>query len=324
MNAGFALNTEIGTDLPHAAELLRSGQLVAFGTETVYGLGADATNSLAVASVFDAKGRPRFDPLIVHVPTQTAAQAVVADWPEVAEKLASAFWPGPLTMVLPKRDHIVDLVTSGLPSVGVRVPGHEPTRKLLEAVGCPVAAPSANRFGQVSPTQAEHVVEQLAGRISYVFDTGPCTVGVESTVVRIENNTVTLLRPGGVTPEQLADVCGSTTVAKDAEKGEMLSPDSPGQLPKHYAPKVPLRLGRPAQATSTDGLLAFGSNGDSWPGVAEVLSEYGDLAEAAANLFAAMRQIVDRGATAIYVDDIPDVGLGAAINDRLKRAAASA
>lgn len=317
------MKTRIGTDVSLAARLLQAGELVAFGTETVYGLGADATNAEAVARIFEAKGRPRFDPLIVHVADPRSARCWTTEWPADAEQLAERFWPGPLTMVLPKSPEIADLVTSGLPTVGVRVPGEPMTRSLLTEAGCPVAAPSANLFGRMSPTKAAHVVEQLDGRVAYVLDTGPCRVGVESTVVRVNKSGVTLLRPGGVTVDQLNSVCKSVSIASDTEKGEMLSPDSPGQLPQHYAPSVPLRLGRPTTALPTSGLLAFGSDGTDWPGPVAILSASGDVVEAAANLFQAMRDLVDHGADLIFVDAIPETGIGLAINDRLRRAAAS-
>lgn len=317
------VSSVIGQDLDRAARLLRTGRLVAFGTETVYGLGADATNAEAVSRVFTAKNRPQFDPLIVHVPTVDAARSVAADWPKAADQLAKAFWPGPLTLVLPKRPIIVDLVTSGLLSVGIRVPGHSPTLELLGAVELPIAAPSANPFGMVSPTTAMHVQDQLGAKIDYIFDTGPCTVGVESTVVRIEQDRVTLLRPGGVTLEQLRTVVTNIVVGADQDKAEMHSPDSPGQLPQHYSPGVRLRLGRPTNSTPRDGLMVFGKPCDDWQGPIERLSSSGDVVEAAKNLFGAMRRLAAHNVQTIFVDDIPEVGLGVAINDRLRRAVES-
>lgn len=318
---------EVGHDVMRAVQLIRDGELVAFGTETVYGLGADATNARAVAKVFEAKSRPSFDPLISHVADTNTAQRVCREWSASAAVLADAFWPGPLTLVVPKALEVVDLATSGLPTTGVRVPRPELTREFLVAANCPVAAPSANLFGMVSPTTAAHVVEQLGHAIAYVLDTGPCEVGLESTVVRLTGEDAVVLRPGGVTFEELADVLPTIRTGADADRGEMQAPDSPGQLPNHYSPGVPIRRNvtiiAAGEATLPIGLLAFGELNDEWHGPVEQLSATGDLLEAASNLFASLRSLAARGVERIDVMPIPDVGIGVAINDRLKRAAQS-
>lgn len=299
--------------LDRAAQLLRDGRLVAFPTETVYGLGADATNDLAVARVFEAKGRPRFNPLIVHVPSLDAARQV-AEFPPEAERLASAFWPGALTLVLPLRPEagISDLVTAGLPTVAVRVPEHPVARALLDAFGGPLAAPSANPSGRVSPTRAAHVLEGLAGRIAAVIDGGPCAVGVESTIVAFDPPR--LLRPGGL-PSEAIEACLGRGLATETQAER---PTAPGQLASHYAPSAGVRL---AAGTRLPGEIWIGL---ATPGADMDLSETGDLVEAAANLFHALRE-ADRLAGPggrIAVAPVPDHGLGRAINDRLRRAAA--
>jgi L-threonylcarbamoyladenylate synthase len=303
-----------------AAELLRAGKLVAFPTETVYGLGGDATNDRAVASIFATKGRPSFNPLIIHVPdADRAADLVVFD--DRARKLAAAFWPGPLTLVLPRRpDSPVSLLASaGLDSLAVRIPAHPIALALLKACGCPVAAPSANPSGRVSPTTARHVAEhiesgQMAQDVAMVLDGGPCTVGVESTVLDLTGERPMLLRPGGVPRETLAKQLGPIGVARAVDLG---GPKSPGMLASHYAPQLPVRLDA-EQAESGEALLGFGPAKDAMLN----LSDKGDLAEAAANLFAMLRALDRPTFRGIAVMPIPDDGLGAAINDRLRRAAA--
>jgi len=311
-------------DLPRAAELLRAGELVAFPTETVYGLGADARNGRAVAAVFAAKDRPRFNPLICHYPEAEAAFAdVAAD--NRARALAARFWPGPLTLVLPRRpDCSVDLLTgAGLDTLAVRVPAHPLARELLQRVGRPVAAPSANRSGQVSPTTAQHVLEGLSGRIAAVLDGGPCSVGVESTVLGLSGAGAVLLRPGGVPLEAIEAAIGLVGRALPPGAG-MESPISPGMLLSHYAPGLPVRLAA-TQVAEDEALLAFGP---PLPGAAVTwnLSEKGDLREAAARLFAGLRWLdaegTRRGCRGIAAMPVPETGLGLAINDRLMRAAA--
>lgn len=313
-------------DIPRAAALLRAGELVAFPTETVYGLGADATNGRAVAAVFEAKGRPHFNPLICHFATAEAAFAeVVAD--DRARRLAERFWPGPLSLVLPRRaECAVDLLAgAGLDSLAVRVPAHPVAQALIAAAGVPVAAPSANRSGQVSPTTAQHVLDGLEGRIAAVIDGGPCPVGVESTVLDLTGRGAVLLRPGGATAEAIEALIG--TVARPiplAAAAATQSLRSPGLMLSHYAPELPVRLGA-ARAGPDEALLAFGP---APPGAAIVfnLSESGALREAAARLFAGLRWLDAegrrRGLARIAAMPVPDTGLGAAINDRLARAAA--
>ncbi len=308
--------------IAHAAEVLRGGGLVGMPTETVYGLAADATNPAAVARVFEAKARPSFDPLIVHTADADAALALAADVPVLARDLAAAFWPGPLTLVLPKAPRIGDLVTSGLATVALRVPAHEVARQLIAAAGVPVAAPSANRFGRVSPTTAQHVIDELGDAVDLVLDGGPCTTGVESTVVTLQDDQVHVLRLGGTTLEALGEVVGPQRVVSGV--GDAARPASPGMLEKHYAPKTPLRVVAADGALSADpraGLLCLREPEDprGW-GAVEVLSLRGDLREAAANLFAAMRRLDASGVTHIVARAVPEQGLGRAINDRLRRA----
>ncbi len=310
--------------IAEAARLLLEGALVAFGTETVYGLGADATQGRAVASVFAAKGRPHFNPLICHYPSAEAAFAHVVASP-MAQALAEAFWPGPLTLVLERRVTcpVALLAGAGLDSLAVRVPLGEAARALLQAVGRPVAAPSANRSGTVSPTSAAHVLDGLDGRIAAVLDSGPCAVGVESSVLDLTTGRPVLLRPGGVAVEAIEALVGPvgrgiTPATAEASRGLR----SPGLLVSHYAPRLPVRLGA-GDVAADEALLAFGP---PLPGAGVVfqLSEAGDVAEAAARLFEGLRQL-DTAAGAwrgIAAMPIPDAGLGLAINDRLQRAAA--
>lgn len=297
-----------------AADLIRGGQLVAFPTETVYGLGGDATDDLAVARIFEAKGRPRFNPLIVHVPDLAAAEKV-AVFDDQARNLALAFWPGPLTLVLPLRGGtgVSPLVTAGLGSVAIRVPAHPLARAVLRAVGRPVAAPSANPSGRVSPTRASHVIDGLSGRIAAVLDGGACSVGVESTILGLVGAPA-LLRPGGIPAEALEAALGHLL----ATGGNAAKPSAPGQLASHYAPGAAVRLGAHGAETG-EILIGFGPvKGDL------TLSENGDLVEAAAALFHILREAdLLAGPTGrIAFAPIPDLGLGRAINDRLNRAAA--
>jgi L-threonylcarbamoyladenylate synthase len=308
--------------IARAAALLRAGELVAFGTETVYGLGADATNDRAVAAIFAAKGRPHFNPLICHYPEAEAAFADVVP-KDAARALAAAFWPGPLTLVLPRRvtSSVALLAGAGLDSLAVRIPADDTALDLLRQTARPVAAPSANRSGQVSPTTAEHVLAGLAGRIAAVLDSGPCPVGVESTVLDVTGPRPVLLRPGGLTCEALAAVIGPIVRGispAQAEASRTLR--SPGLLVSHYAPALPVRLNA-TEVAASEALLAFGAPLEG-AGALFQLSASGDLAEAAANLFAGLRALDASGLAAIAVMPIPDIGLGLAINDRLQRAAA--
>jgi L-threonylcarbamoyladenylate synthase len=305
-----------------AADLLRDGKLVAFGTETVYGLGADATNAVAVAGVFEAKGRPRFNPLICHYPsTDDAFHHVVGS--DRAWIVARAFWPGPLTLVLPRQpDCPVALLTgAGLDTLAVRVPGHGVAMSLLRRAGRPIAAPSANRSGQVSPTSVQHVLDGLEGRVDAVLNSGPCEVGVESTVLDLSGPDPILLRPGGITAEDLEAHIGSIRRATSHSAGNHRSP---GLMVSHYAPALPVRLGATTVADD-EALLAFGPQ---LPGARcrFQLSESGSIIEAAANLFAGLRWLdaegLRLGVRRIAVMPVPVGGLGLAINDRLQRAAA--
>ena len=326
-------------DIERAARLIRDGEIVAFPTETVYGLGADARYGKAVAKIFEAKGRPRFDPLIVHVATTQAAWELAREVPVAARALAEAFWPGPLTLVLPKvhcrmpKDGTVevsgipDIVTAGLGTVGIRVPSHPVARALVEAAESPIAAPSANRFGGISPTRAEHVTVPYA----MVLDGGPCATGVESTVIGFNaEGRAVLLRPGGTAAEEIESVLGAGLLRPDPNAAPD-APMSPGMLDRHYAPRTPLRLveesgalraSRYATQTSRTGLLRFyGGNGTA-EGFAhiETLSPTGNLTEAAANLFDAMHRLDAAGLDLIVAERVPHMGLGRAINDRLRRA----
>ena len=309
-------------DVAHAAALLRAGELVAFPTETVYGLGADARNGRAVAGVFDAKGRPHFNPLICHfADTASAFAEVEAD--ARAHALAATFWPGPLTLVLPRRSECaVDLLAgAGLDTLAVRVPAHPVALALVAAMGGPVAAPSANRSGGVSPTTAAHVLAGLEGRIAAVIDGGACVVGVESTVLDLTGGAV-LLRHGGVTVEAIETMIGPVGRPLPLSAGDAARTlRSPGMMLSHYAPGLPVRLGATSVAPD-EGLLAFGAE---LPGAGAVfqLSDTGDLREAAARLFAGLRALdAVPGLRGIAAMAVPQEGLGAAINDRLIRAAA--
>ena len=300
--------------IDEAAALLRQGQLVAFPTETVYGLGADAENGAAVAAIFEAKSRPRFNPLISHFPEAGAAFGQVAPTP-LARRLAEAFWPGALTLVLPRASHctISDLACAGLATAAVRVPAHPVARVLLRAVGRPVAAPSANRAGRISPTTAGHVTAELGDRVAMVLDAGPCPLGLESTVVGFHNDRPVLLRPGGIAAEEIEAVAGPLAEAA----GSAAQPASPGMLASHYAPQSPVRL-NVEKPGPDETWLGFGS----CPGAALNLSATGDLREASTNLFAMLRQLDAEPGRVIAVAPIPTHGLGLAINDRLRRAAA--
>ncbi len=315
------METQSGSDLQRAARLLAAGEVVGVPTETVYGLAANAFDPAAVARVFAVKRRPSFDPLIVHVRAPQAALEVVTHLPPAAERLAEAFWPGPLTMVLERRERVPDLVTSGLPTVGVRCPRHPLIQELLEALEFPLAAPSANRFGSISPTTAQHVLDQLGGEVPYVLDGGPCTVGVESTIVGFEGERCLLYRPGGVPLEKLEELVGPL---EDARQEAPTSPVTPGMLPSHYAPRTPLELGNldellERHAGQRCGVLSFEREREAH--CCRVLSLPGDLSEAAQRLFAALRELDGSGAEVLLAEPVPERGLGRAINDRLRRAA---
>ncbi len=304
-----------------AARLIREGELVAFPTETVYGLGGDATNERAVAKIFEAKERPQFNPLISHVLDAGEARRLV-QWSETAERLAARFWPGPLTLVLPRAPDspIALLATAGLDTAAIRAPAHPMAQALIRAAGRPIAAPSANRSGAVSPTRAEHVAESLGNRVKLILDGGPCDVGLESTVLDLTTSTPTLLRPGGATREAIETVIGSIALS-DAIPTGSAAHKSPGQLASHYAPARPVRLNA-ASVAADEALLAFGPQPLAGARQLLNLSVTGDLAEAAANLFAHLRALDQPGNARIAVMPVPPIGLGLAINDRLRRAAA--
>ncbi len=312
-----------------AAERLKSGGLVALPTETVYGLGADATNDRAVASIFVAKGRPTFNPVIVHFQNKADAEKAVV-FNAGAEMLASLFWPGPLTLILPRRNdtNISLLCSAGLPTLAVRVPSHPVAQHLIKALGKPIAAPSANRSGSLSPTMPQHVLQSLGENAGMILMGGRAAVGLESTVVDMAGDVPVLLRPGAVTLEDLQMHIGAVKVEVAAVDD---NPKSPGQLLKHYAPKTPLRL-KAVDVQPGEALLAFGSikfmgirgggAARDLPSSARLnLSEQGDLNEAAANLFSMLHRLDTGGFRAIAVMDMPEAGLGMAINDRLRRAA---
>jgi len=308
--------------IQRAAEIIKRGGIVAFPTETVYGLGADAFNPLAVARVFEVKKRPSFDPLIVHVADPADVRKLVKEIPSNAKKLIERFWPGPLTIVLLKEENIPEIVTAGLPSLAIRMPNHPMALTLIKESKCPIAAPSANPFGYLSPTTAEHVRDQLGDQVDLILDGGPCPVGVESTIVSFSENKPMLLRPGGVSLEEIESIIGMVEITPIEDR-----PTAPGMLPKHYAPRTPIVLdwNRKYLDLYKDkniGLLVFqepGSNQKFHP--TEILSRNGDLREAAANLFAAIRRLDALNLDLIIATPIPEIGLGRAIMNRLRRAA---
>jgi len=306
------LSAQAPSSIERAADLLRGGGLVGMPTETVYGLAANAADPDAVARLYEAKGRPRFNPLIAHVSDLAMAERL-ARFSPLARRLADAFWPGPLTLVLPKQPDapICDLANAGLDSVALRAPAHPAARALIAAFGQPLVAPSANPSGAISPTTAQHVLEGLGPKIDAVIDGGACPVGVESTVVAVDGERATLLRPGGLARQDIEAITGPL-----ARAGETDAPTSPGMLKSHYAPNAALRMAA-TEAGPDEVLLGFGTIHGTLN-----LSPTGDLAEAATGLFAALRQLDALGAKTIAVAPIPDEGLGEAINDRLRRAAA--
>jgi len=306
--------------LDRAAALLRSGGVVAFPTETVYGLGANAFDPRAVARIFEIKARPAFDPLIVHLADETMLERVAEDVPERARLLTRRFWPGPLTIVLRKRAAVPDLVTAGLETVAVRVPAHPVARELVARAGTPIAAPSANPFGSLSPTRAEHVARLLDGSVDLIIDGGPATHGLESTIVMLEPQPA-LLRPGAIAAEEIEALIGPLARGVPGE----VRPLAPGRLTHHYAPRTPLRVIDDARAVppaqcERAGLLAFRAAPAGYR-VTRVLSATGDLREAAAHLFEYLHELDVSGVERIDAERVPDEGIGAAIMDRLRRAA---
>ena len=313
---------EIGKEVNKASQLLREGQLVGIPTETVYGLAANALDAEAVLRIFEAKGRPHFDPLIMHLPDAEVARTHVRDIPAMALKLMDAFWPGPLTLVLPKQGHVPDIVTSGLDTVAVRVPSHPMTQTLLRQLDFPLAAPSANLFGHVSPTTAQHVNAQLGDRIPYILDGGATTVGLESTIVGFEDGVPTIYRFGGLGVEEIESIIGPVQLMLNQSS----DPKAPGMLKSHYAPRIPLYLGNPSSLLPQLEGKRIGFMGFNLPfrGMAmerqRILSPKGDMKEAAHNLFAYLREMEAMTIDVIIAEEAPDTGLGKAINDRLRRA----
>jgi L-threonylcarbamoyladenylate synthase len=304
-----------------AAEIIKEGGIVAFPTETVYGLGADAFNPFAVARIFEVKRRPYFDPLIIHVANPVDVKKLVKEIPLNAKKLIERFWPGPLTVVLLKKEDIPDIVTAGLPTVAIRMPNHSIALALIKECKCPIAAPSANPFGYLSPTTAEHVRDQLGDQVDLILDGGPCPVGVESTILSFLEEKPRLLRPGGVLLEEIESIIGKVEISPIEDR-----PSAPGMLPRHYAPRTPIVLdwskkNFDSYKNKKIGLLAFKEQKNFLKfHQIEVLSKKGDFREAAANLFSAIRRLDAHHLDLILAESIPEVGLGRAIMDRLRRA----
>lgn len=319
--------------LAPAAEALRRGGLVAFPTETVYGLGAYALDPLAIARIYDAKGRPSYNPLIVHVADAEAARLLVREWPDAAERLAAAFWPGPLTLVLPKSSSVPDAVTAGLPNVALRVPAHPVARALLRLAGVPVAAPSANRSTQVSPTTAEHVVRGLGDRVDVVVDGGPCPVGIESTVLSLAGPRPTVLRPGTISVDELrAIVPDVVDAAADARGDPRAARPSPGMLDRHYAPRATVRVlpadardaairaaGQEVDAGRRIGAILLRDAGDGR--IAPVTRMPDEPAAYAARLYSALHAMDDAGCDVVLVDAVPPGAAWDGVRDRVRRAA---
>ena len=309
------------TSVSEAARLLKAGEVVAIPTETVYGLAGNAFEPKALAKIFAAKERPTFDPLIVHIADIAQLTDIAKDIPDSAYKLAEAYWPGPMTIILPKKDCIPDLCTSALPSVAVRFPSHPIAQAIIKESGLPLAAPSANLFKHVSPTTAEHVAAQLADRIAGIVDGGPCSVGVESSIISLTGEKPTVLRPGAITPEMFAKVLGDVAIKESTSKpGQPML--APGQCDTHYRPQVPLYYGEiPVGYTLPEHTvrIAFGTQAGPIPATVN-LSATGDMVEATSKLYAFMHDLDKTEYDLILVDPIPNTGVGMALNDRLKRA----
>ncbi len=311
---------DIGTDLTTARDLLDKGELVAIPTETVYGLAGNALKPHAVARIFEAKNRPSFDPLIVHIHDAQQISKYAMQVPPIAERLAKEFWPGPLTLLLRKRNNIPDIVTSGLDTVALRVPDHSTTLRLLQMLEFPLAAPSANPFGFISPTTAAHVQDQLGSKIKYIVDGGPCRVGVESTIVGFDNGKPVVYRLGGISVEAIEAIAGEVEIATHTPAVK-----APGQLKSHYAPSKKMFIADLAKAVpivdlEKVALLSFSKDYSAPHQI--ILSPSGDLNEAARNLFLSMRQLDKMPVDVILAEVAPDEGIGRAINDRLRKAAA--
>ena len=316
--------TEIGTDLSKAKEILEKGGLVAIPTETVYGLAANALNPEAVAKIFEAKNRPSFDPLIIHISTFKELYKYTSHIGNDLAKIANVFWPGPLTVLLPKKNIVPDIVTSGLEKVAVRVPNHPLTLQLLENIDFPLAAPSANPFGYVSPTSAQHVYDQLNGRVDYILDGGSSKVGVESTIIGFEEDDLVIYRKGGLELERIREVFSGKVRINDFSES---NPNAPGMLKKHYSPRKKVLLLNESIdleeiKKEKTGFLRFNSPIEGFLNQ-YVLSHNSDLKEAAARLFEGLRYLDSLPIDTVYIEFVPENGLGLAINDRLKRTLAS-
>jgi L-threonylcarbamoyladenylate synthase len=313
-------NSVSNDEIARAAELLRRGKLVAFPTETVYGLGANALDAHAVARIFEAKGRPNTSPVIVHVSDRDMVTTVAASWPDTAQRLAEKFWPGPLTLVLPKTPAVPDIVTAGLPTVGVRMPAHPVALALIAAAQLPIAAPSANRFAQVSPTTADHVRLALGDRVDFILDGGPCTVGIESTVLSLVDEVPVLLRPGGISREQIESVIGAVASSRLANEG---AHPSPGMHPRHYSPHTPLVLAEDGNVP-IDGTGAYLQlNHSPLEAVSEVVVMPGNAVDYAARLYSVLYALDARGYDWIAVETPGPGADWEAVLDRLRRAASS-
>jgi len=317
----MAIEKVSARSIKKAAALIKAGGAVAFPTETVYGLGADGLNPEACARIFEIKGRPRFDPLILHECSAARARKLFSKVPASALRLMKKFWPGPLTLVLPKAAEVPDIVTSGLKTVAVRVPASSAARALIKAAGRPVAAPSANSFGRLSPTTAAHVKRQLGCGPDMILDGGKTAIGVESTIITFYGGRPVLLRPGGLPLEEIEKIAGPAAAIKNTGG----APPAPGCLKKHYAPRARLQIiepGRRVKGGARAGYLAFSKKPAGEFRAVRVLSPRGDLREAAANLFGALHRLESSGVKTIYAERVPAHGLGRAIMDRLKRASA--
>ncbi|MEM9141501.1 MAG: L-threonylcarbamoyladenylate synthase [Bacteroidota bacterium] len=314
--------SNITRDITYCCRLLREGKLVGIPTETVYGLAANIHDETAIQSIFALKGRPLFNPLIVHVHHQDQVKALASQIPLAARILMDAFWPGPLTLVLPKRSEVSNLITAGKPTVAVRMPGHPFALELLRRLDFPIAAPSANPFTRISPTRAQHVADYFGNRIPAILDGGPCTVGLESTIVGFEGETPIVYRKGGLSLEVIRECVGSVRLMTRNEK----APEAPGMLLKHYSPRAKVvvsdSIPKTVQAYSGSkmGILSFSGVEQANVEIVEILSEKGDLDEAAKNLFAALHRLDEAGLEIIIAERLPDEGLGISINDRLERA----
>ena len=314
--------SKIGIDIEKAKQILQQGGLVAIPTETVYGLAANGIDANAVLKIFEAKNRPHFDPLILHTNSMDKVKNYVSTFPAWAKQLANVFWPGPLTLLLPKKNNVPDIVTSGLAQVAMRIPNHALTLQLLSSINFPLAAPSANPFGYVSPTKAAHVAAQLQDKVDYILDGGDCSVGIESTIVGFEEDGITVYRLGGLAIEDIESVVGKVMV----KINQSSNPKAPGMLKSHYAPTKSLYIGNAEDfikihAGKKIGVISFTTAYDIDKTYLKILSPTGDLIEAARNLFAAIRELDASDVELIVAEKLPETLLGKAINDRLRRAA---